>query len=556
MFLINRFSSFSVLNEAKGEMLDISIPSVQKVVKSKKAQDEFLSKSFRIEEKIDGVKISIFRTTSPYDPLDYTKNWIIAYKTFILYPFEHSKVNPRKIKKESYGNSQFAFIHKAMAKAHHRLENIPENTEFFLEYLMRKPTLTRSYSESGIHSVILLAHSPCHYEIKNGKIFSTSSEFIQYDDMAKEFCSATKFQEPPLVFDGPLVVKSEDGTSMVFNEAGITSEKLQTRYNETKSALNDAINKGGEEAITALGNLFTSYESEFGGDQIEGSVLFDAVSGKRYKFVLADQYSKEVRSAVKEKLVGSNDEQNTFFPALEEEADKIFKTLDRTSPVESILKEASKIVYTTNLDFIPHSKKTNLNKQDDLYLKLKTMVLDSKDPRSAFAVQQEVKGKSGLGFFIGKMRILTTAHFQIIQNALEKNKKGLILALVTTSKKGLPIDDRKDIIEKAFGSKVKILEAPNANFARVLEPFKTVVSTVFCGTDNESSYGTQLDEFNKRFGTSIILDVMPREDSDEEVSSTKVESAIKSGDQEAFKNLTPKQEWSYWTQLMNIFSGK
>jgi hypothetical protein len=88
-----------------------------------------------------------------------------------------------------------------------------------------------------------------------------------------------------------------------------------------------------------LHELFTSYKSEFGGPQIEGSVLYDGTN--YYKFVMSDQYSKELRKDTKKSFEGSDDEKANYYSKLEEKAKDIFESLDKSSSLEDALKELS-----------------------------------------------------------------------------------------------------------------------------------------------------------------------------------------------------------------------
>ena len=74
------------------EMLDISILNADKIVmdKNKKVDTEkahqFLNQNFTVEEKADGTKLTLYRNDRPFNPNDYTKNWIVAYKNQIIWP--------------------------------------------------------------------------------------------------------------------------------------------------------------------------------------------------------------------------------------------------------------------------------------------------------------------------------------------------------------------------------------------------------------------------------------------------------------------------------------
>ena len=69
-------------------MLDISIKALDKSITSKKKAIDFIKKHVRVVEKIDGTKLTLIRNDEPFDPDDYTKNWIVSYKGRIIYPTE------------------------------------------------------------------------------------------------------------------------------------------------------------------------------------------------------------------------------------------------------------------------------------------------------------------------------------------------------------------------------------------------------------------------------------------------------------------------------------
>jgi len=69
-------------------VLDISIKSVDKAITSKKKASDFVRTPFRVLEKIDGTKLTLIRNDEPFNPEDYTKNWIVSYKGRIIYPTE------------------------------------------------------------------------------------------------------------------------------------------------------------------------------------------------------------------------------------------------------------------------------------------------------------------------------------------------------------------------------------------------------------------------------------------------------------------------------------
>ena len=141
-----------ILLESKYEMMDISIKNIFKELNKKEKEKDFLSDNIEKQEKLDGIKATLIHIDNTGD---YTKDWIVAYKGTIIYPSEVHKLGSiEKVKKESYGESQFAFIWDKLKKANYK--SLPLNQEFFVEFLVKKATVMSSYSNLN---GILLASS-------------------------------------------------------------------------------------------------------------------------------------------------------------------------------------------------------------------------------------------------------------------------------------------------------------------------------------------------------------------------------------------------------------
>lgn len=537
-----------LIESKKESFLDIHIKEADKVLTTIKKIEEFLFDGpYRVEEKTDGVKLTIIRNDRDYVD-DYRENWIVAYKNYILYPFEHQNVNDNNIEKESYGNSQYKFIHKALKTAHKNLKFVPKNTEFFLEYLMNKPTLTRKYSK---HAIILLAHSPTSYKINNGKIFSRPTDFIQRDDLNKQFAEETGFHEPIVIFSGMLF-----DSNWRFQNKNILNSGLKYIYLRNKKFLIDA---GEEKNINKLfeliSKMFTTYRSSYGSDQIEGSVFYNSKTKEWLKFIFHDQYDDKKRHEVKEKLLGTEEEQKKYFSEIDKKANELIKdnkwieNRESGETDEQVLEKVSDTIYNLKLDDIDHSKKSNLNKQDDLYLKTKTILLDSFDETTPTYALRKIKDKSNLGMFIGKLRIPTKAHYDIIKNAIKEHPNGLILGLVKTEKDSIPFSIRKDYLQKKF-PKLSIIELQSGNINIAMKPFKNMVTELYTGEDRKDDYQKQLDSFNTKNSTDIKLHIIQRNN---DISSTKLEEAIKNKDLETFKKYSAPDLWFYWKTILNEF---
>ena len=128
-------------------MLDISIKPLLKVVNKPAKALGFIKKHIVAVEKIDGTKLTLIRNDLPFDPRDYSKNWIVSYKGNVIYPSEFFGLEGRdsEIKESAIGASQYKFVHDHLRKIHPRTASIPCDTEFFVEFVQNKPTVTRDY---------------------------------------------------------------------------------------------------------------------------------------------------------------------------------------------------------------------------------------------------------------------------------------------------------------------------------------------------------------------------------------------------------------------------
>ena len=202
------------LTEAK-DQLDISIQAASKYLTKKKKKEEFVSTPVKVEVKFDGVKITlVYKDTTG----DYTKDWIVSYKGEIQYPEEFDFAATSTIKRSSIANAQFKIIFDHLKKITPNMPKIPLNTEFFVEFLMKKPTLSSNYTK---HGMILIASSPCKWEDNFG-ILKTQSTF----DTSKrdKYAKILEISTPPVIFKGIL------GSQSTF-EKSILSPELKIAYN-------------------------------------------------------------------------------------------------------------------------------------------------------------------------------------------------------------------------------------------------------------------------------------------------------------------------------------
>jgi len=288
-------------------MLDISIKNVDKVVTNDSKIKAFLSTEYRVEEKFDGTKLTLWRNDAPWDE-DYEKNWVVAYKNQILYGSEFEDVDLEKVKKHSIGIFQYALVHDHLKKVHKNTKSFPENTEVFIEFIQNKPTTTRDYKNK--HGLYIIAHSPATGEIEGGMLKTKATGF--YQDKVEEFSRMLSLNLPPVVFEGKL-----DNVSNITK--GIKNAKLKAVWDKNKT--NYKANP-----YDTIKQTFLEFESTLGG-KTEGVVLH-ASNGDIFKFVQDDQYDKNVRFARKMKYQADPAIEKEYWSTIKELSTELLKDMN------------------------------------------------------------------------------------------------------------------------------------------------------------------------------------------------------------------------------------
>ena len=175
----------NLILESKYEMMDISIKQLSKEINTEEKIRNFLEDNIEIQSKEDGIKCTLIHTANTGD---YKRDWIVAYKGTIIYPSEVDKLGDiDKVEKEGIGESQFSFIWDKLKKANYK--SLPISQEFFVEFLVKKPTVMSNYSKLD---GVLLASSKTTYEAKHGngycheKIEPYMNEFTEVDELSSD----------------------------------------------------------------------------------------------------------------------------------------------------------------------------------------------------------------------------------------------------------------------------------------------------------------------------------------------------------------------------------
>jgi len=309
-------------------MLDIKIVNLGK--KSLKV----LNKEFTVTEKFDGTKLSLVRLDNEWNE-DYRKNWIVSFKNQIIFSEEFENLDLDKIKEFSVGISQYKIVHEHLKSIHYKTKNIPKSTEFFIEFLQRKPTLVRDYESSARHKLFLIGYSPISYKLLDSVIITEPEKLNT--ERNQEFSKILNLDLPTIIYKGRL-------DNFELFKQGWKHQVIKKRYNNLKD--NIKLNEENSYFEFIL-NLFSTFESTVGGDS-EGAVLqgFDEKKGKMvyYKVVKESQYDKTFRLSKKQEF--DILEKDAYWSLVREAGERVLEELTLThSDYKNALKMASNKIY-------------------------------------------------------------------------------------------------------------------------------------------------------------------------------------------------------------------
>jgi hypothetical protein len=495
--------------------LDISIKDIRKAPKS--VQNDFLTKKVEIQEKLDGTKLSIIRTDTPYDKDHPEKNWIVAYKNSIITPGEIEGISDEQVQKSS-GFAQYKFVWDQLRLAHPNLSRVKRNTEFFCEFIMKKATLTRQY-EKFKHTLYLIGYAKINSIRVSGLKVTTSVGPLENEDN-EYYAKIFRFNLPPVLFRGTL-----DSYSNLIS--GCTSQAVASYFVRKQKELHF---EHKDEIFDQICDILLSIDSELGG-KTEGVVI--KIGDDYYKILQSDQHDKATRLEIKKKYGAlDRDAENLYWEKVKQQALKIINNIKAESPQQKI-KEYSKIVYKTTEFDGQNENKTVQQKQDDLFTTGKILLSD---------MTSNMKNS----VFIGKMRILTLAHYRIIENMIQESDNAAV-CLVSGRNSEIPQITRLSMLRKCFPN-ITIIEVPTGNIQNIAKLLPWQITQLYCGTDRVNDYRPVAEKQH--------IKIIEIKRTDDDISATKVVQAIRDNDFEAFKSMTPKQVWGMFEELKGILGNK
>ena len=424
---------------------------------------------------------------------------------------------------------------------------IATGTEFFIEFIQNKPTITRDYAK--LHGLYLVGYGPTKFLVSRGQLHSTAS-FKNDPVELHKYASILKLGMFPKLFEGNL-------SSYEAIMQGVVDEGLRRLVSTEMSGIDfsDPL-----QIVNGMISTFSKVQSSLGG-QAEGVVITvggdDMTPEKLYKVLASDQHSKEARHLKKSRYLGTDDEENSYWKEVNRVVDDVLDRVGTGDP-EQTLKKVSKIVYS--MDVPSHPVKKPINVQEDIVLTAKLRLYGT-GTHGAFKVA--VIPMAAKPFHAG--------HDNLIEQAIADGNDAVILFISTGGREELSSSDMTPVwrdfyapgIQRTYGDKVvlRFTDQPLRDSTNVaIDQAKKGLKV--------SLYGDEVDateRVNKilskmpALSGSLIAKPVPRGMTGG-VSGTAMRGYLTNNDDASFKEnlpgwLTPRERDAIWSSLSKTSSA-
>lgn len=529
-----------------------------------KAQEFLNDPNIKIVEKIDGTKLTLLRRNNAFDPDDYTKNWYISYKGNVIYPGEARGLSSREedVKSSSSGTAQYSLVHNHLARVHSRTKTIPQGTEFFLEFVQRKPTISREYPQK--HGIFLTMYGSSKYKV-TGAYLVTNITADDGQPHLEEYSRILEVNMYPSLFSGSL-------SSIGNLRDGILNRVIQNRYvkmfDRLKSAYEDTTPDKPLKIVDAVYEVFSDFQTTLSTDAdvsktgeypaAEGSVFTTSATQALYKALRFDQHDVEHRQAIKQKFRAETREieqeyWNNVIAISREISAEHAPAQSRNIPeskLNQLLEDIHQECYfdsaiSNRLGKLIHPKSL-IQRQEDLFLTTKTQVMK----------RLEIGTQSGIsiGIYVVAGKPIHSGHWQVIRLASSECDEVLVITS-TAGRDELPagsmIDAWKAVLEPQFhndypnATLIISPESPLHLAVDKMRQLKDVVGKFVIYSDDEdarSKYSlSKLSEMLRDPAAAEKLHQRPVPRSETvQISGTRMREFLVSGDLESFNNFVPQ----------------
>lgn len=160
-----------------------------------------------------------------------------------------------------------------------------------------------------------------------------------------------------------------------------------------------------------------------------------------------------------------------------------------------------------------------------------------------------------VGVIVGRFQPPQKGHIKVIENAIRKNDRvALFIAgqVYDKDRNPIPFSLRKKMIKDAVKSpKLHVYEAKTGFIPQLIDSTIDLSGVgkinIFAGSDRINGYKQQMKKYweNDNINWNVIELKRPRN----AVSATKVRAAIRSRDEDKFREYVPRELWGYWSKL-------
>lgn len=486
-------------------MLDLSIKPVRSKYKTHEQLYQFLKAPSITEHKTDGVKLTLIKI----DDTGTLNDWIVSYKGHLFYRGEfdyQTKVG----KTLSMGNSQFDVVFDHLETLGRTPIEI--NTEFFIEFLVKKTTVMSDYSQTG--QMILIGYGKASPSYRFGKVETGSQQLITRG--REKFAKILKINVPPVLHIG----QWHPFSKLI---SGCKEESLRRKFVEA-SYIHDLEGKP-VEYFNEVVRVFLDYESKFGGR--EEGIVVETPDGL---FKVQQDYQLDKEARYNKKLQYMEDDPNqeqAYWDDVLEIAKEIANSI-QTQDIKSGLKEIAVKIAALNVQNT-HSKKNEFTIRDDIQVNAKNFFL------------KNLKGNNG-ALVLGKFRILTRGHCKMIDRAIRECDE-VVIGVVTGTRNKNTEDLRVRMIKETYPN-IKVVELVSGNVFTAFKKAKININRIYAGSDRVEAYESMLLK-----APGIQVEEILR--TGEDISATKIIDRIE--DRFYFKRNTPRQVWKFYHEAYEAY---
>lgn len=491
-------------------MLDLSIKQLRSEYKSPEDLKYFMSEPSKVEHKTDGVKLTIIKIANE-GTLD---DWIVSYKGSILYrgEFDYQDALGKTL---TLGNSQFDVVFDHLETLGH-LSEIPLNTEFFCEFLVKKATVMSEYSATG--QIILLGYGNASPVLRYGKVATNSQNLITKG--REKYARLLRLNTPRILHQGVWFPT----TKLV---SGCVDPELRSIIAKSAKTL-ELLESNPLAYYNKVTELFLNLESQFGGKE-EGLVI--ETPGGLYKIQQDYQLDKNARHSKKLRYREDDPQKEQAYWDDVIETGRVIAQEVLASGIQDIkqgLKNVSDRISGLNVDGA-HSKKNTQSVKDDIQYNARNFLLKG------------LNGNDG-ALIIGKFRVLTDGHCKIIDKAIEESDD-VVIGVVTGHRAGDINDLKLRMLRKTYPN-VMILNLTTGNLFTAISKTGININKIYAGSDRARDYEKQLLEAPGVEVREIIR-------TGHDISATKI--IRKMDDESFFKSNTPRQIHGMYREILETY---